>query len=87
MTLSFPNECRSYDARRNLIRFSGHDNAMEVSFLVETGALSAVDPQADDAEALYLEAFDATREQIYTIARRAYSKVRKGAYLLAATDF
>ena len=45
MTLNFPNASRSYDARRNLVRFWGYDSALEVSFLVEAGALCKLMPQ------------------------------------------
>lgn len=87
MTLNFPNASRSYDARRNLIRFWGYDSALEVSFLVELGALYKLDPQTRNEEAGYLEAFDAARDRIHEAARKAYSRTHKGAYLLAAVDF
>ena len=87
MTLNFPNGSRSYDARRNLIRFWGHDNALEISFFVEVSALCRLIPQTRDAEAGYLEAFDAARDRIHEAARNVYSRSRKGAYLLAAADF
>jgi len=32
MTLNFPNEGRSYDARRRLVCFWGYDSTIEVSF-------------------------------------------------------
>ena len=87
MTLNFPNQSRSYDARRNLIRFWGHDSALEISFFVEISALYKLNPQTKSAEAGYLEAFDAARPQIHETARKAYSRAYKGAYLLAAADF
>ena len=87
MTLSFPNESRSYDARRNVVRFWGYDSALEISFFVEIGALCKLDPLTEDAEAGYLEAFDAVRPQIHESARKVYSRTRKGAYLLSEADF
>ena len=87
MTLSFPNGSRSYDGRRNLIRFWGHDSALEISFFVEVGALHKLNPQTRNVEAGYLEAFDGARERIHETARKAYTRARKGAYLLAAADF
>lgn len=87
MTLQFPNTSRSYDARRNFIRFWGYDNSMEVSFFVEVSALHKLDPQMGNVEAGYLEAFDAARDRIHETARRIYSKAPNDAYLLAAADF
>ena len=87
MTLNFPNGSRSYDARRNLIRFWGYDSALEISFFLEVSALRELNPQTSNVEAGYLEAFDAARDRIHETARKVYSRARKGAYLLAAADF
>ncbi len=87
MTLNFPNESRSYDARKNLVRFWGYDSALEISFFIEVGALYKLNPQTRNVEEGYLEAFDAARDQIYETARKIYSRARKDAYLLAAADF
>ena len=87
MTLNFPNRSRSYDARRNLIRFWGYDSALEISFFVEVSALYKLNPQTRNVEAGYLEAFDAARDRIHETARKVYSRARKDAYLLAAADF
>ena len=87
MTLNFPNESRSYDARRNLIRFWGYDSALEVAFLVDAGALLKLNPLASDLEAGYLEAFDAARKRIHETARKVYSRGRDSTYLLVAADF
>ena len=87
MTLNFPNGSRSYDEKRHLVRFWGYDSAMEISFFVDVGALYKLNPQVVNAEAGYLEAFDAAREQIHESARKAYSRSRKDAYLLEPSDF
>ena len=87
MTLNFPNESRSYDARKNLVRFWGYDSALEISFFIEVGALYKLNPQTRNVEEGYLEAFDAARDQIHETARKVYSRARKDAYLLAAADF
>ncbi len=87
MTLNFPNGSRSYDARRDVIRFSGHDSALEIPFFVEVSALYKLYPHTRNVEAAYLEAFDAARDRIHQTARAVYSRGRKGAYLLAAADF
>jgi hypothetical protein len=87
MTLNFPNESRSYDSTRNLIRFWGYDSALEISFFVEVSALNKLDPMARSVESEFLEAFDASRDRIYETARKVYSRSRKDAYVLAAADF
>jgi hypothetical protein len=87
MTLNFPNGSRSYDARRNLIRFWGYDSALEIAFFVEVSALCKLIPQTMNEEAGYLEAFDAALDRVHETARKVYSRARKGAYLLAAADF
>lgn len=87
MALNFPNESRSFDARRSLVRFWGHDRALEISFFVEVSALCKLSPQTRNAEAGYLETFDSARPQIHEIARKVYSRGGKDAYLLAAADF
>ena len=87
MTLNFPNGSRSYDARRNLIRFWGYDSALEISFFVEVSALHKLYPLTRTVEAGYLEAFDAVRDRIHETARKVYSRACKGVYLLAAADF
>jgi hypothetical protein len=87
MTVNFPNVSRSYDARRNLIRFWGYDSALEIPFFLEVSALFRLIPQTTDVEAGYLEAFDAARDRIHEAARKVYSRSHKGVYLLAAADF
>jgi len=87
MTLNFPNGSRSYDERRNLIRFWGYDSALEISFFVEVSALYKLNPQTRDQEAGYLAAFDTELDRIHETARKVYSQSRKDAYLLAAQDF
>ena len=46
MVIEFQNQGRSYDIKRHCIRFWGHDDAREVSFLVDEDALCRVDPHA-----------------------------------------
>jgi Protein of unknown function (DUF1488) len=87
MALNFPNLSRSYDAKRHLVRFWGYDNALEISFFVEAGALRKLMPETKDLEAGYLDAFDAAREKIIEAAGKAYSQSRRDAYLLSAAHF
>ncbi len=87
MTLNFPNQSRSYDARRRAVRFWGHDSAMEASFFVTEEALKRVHPSMRLDEAGLLGAFDANRDRIYAAAARVYARGRKGSYDLVSTDF
>jgi hypothetical protein len=87
MTLNFPNVSRSYDARRNLIRFWGHDSALEIPFFVEVSALDELPSRTMNAEAGYLHLFDAALTRIHEIACKAYSRGSRSSYLLTAADF
>ena len=87
MTVNFPNRSRSYDARRNLVRFWGHEGALEISFFVEVSTLCKLNPHTRAVEAGYLEAFDAVWDQIHEAARKVYSRTRNDVSLLAAADF
>jgi Protein of unknown function (DUF1488) len=87
MAIKFPNESRSYDSRQHGVRFWGHDDACEVSFLVEEDALSQIDRTAPQTEHGFLLAFDGNRERIMAAARKAYSRRGSGFYILAASSF
>ncbi len=87
MTLSFPNQCRFYDATRRAVRFWGHDSAMEASFFVNADALQRIKPDTPFDEMGLLGAFDANRKLIYATAVKVYGRQRKGSYDLIAADF
>jgi len=89
MTLRFPNQSRSFDDKRNRVRFWGYDSAIEISFFVEANALQKLSPEMSTTEDGYLKAFDATRERIHEVADKVYARDHKGsyAYTLAAEDF
>lgn len=87
MAIKFPNQSRSYDPRHRCVRFWGHDDAREVSFLVEEDALTRIDRTTPQTEAGFLVAFDGNRDRICTAARKAYSPRGSGFYTLAASDF
>jgi hypothetical protein len=89
MTLAFPNKSRSFDSKRNQVRFWGYDSAIEISFFVHADALEKLIPEMGVAEAGMLKAFDAAREQIQAVADKVYSRDQKRsyAYTLAAEDF
>ena len=87
MKLSFPNECRSYDARQRCVRFWAYDEALEIPFFVEADALCRLDPSATRDEPGLLDAFDRCRSRIFKSADRVYARRRrKGSYTLAASD-
>lgn len=87
MGLMFPNESRSYDATRRAIRFWGYDSAMEWSFFVTEEALKHMHPAMDRGEAGMLDAFDAHRDLICTVAAKVYRRAQKGSYELGVADF
>ena len=82
MTVSFPNQSRSYDATRHAVRFWGYDRAMETSFFVMADALRRLEPGVSSDEAAFLKAFDLNRQLIYAAATRAFAR-RVGHDLIA----
>ncbi|MBP1874852.1 hypothetical protein LPJGGPFB_02650 [Ensifer adhaerens] len=86
MTLSFPNQSRSFDDTRKAVRFLGHDGMLEVPFYVEAEALAHGAPTRT-TEAACLNAFDAARTKIYDVAKAAYAHGRRTIYVLTAADF
>jgi hypothetical protein len=87
MTLSFPNQSRSFDATRRAVRFWGHDSAMEASFYVTEDALKRLQPDTRLDEDGLLGAFDANRELIHKIAIKVYGRGPRGSYDLVKNDF
>lgn len=87
MAIDFPNQSRSYDPRHHGIRFWGHDDALEVAFLVEEDAITKIDRATLTTEADFLTAFDGNRDRIIEAARKAYSRRGDGFYVLAASSF
>lgn len=86
MALNFPNASRSYDERRDLVRFWGYDEALEIAFFVDVKALRTLNPSMMNDEAGYLTAFDAVLERIHASARKVYSKRDEDAYLIKESD-
>jgi hypothetical protein len=87
MSLSFPNDSRSYDATRRAVRFWGYDSAMETSFFVTYEALKRLQADLMYDEGAALLAFDHHRNAIYAAAAKVYSRGRKGSYELTAAEF
>jgi len=86
LTVSFPNDSRSYDATRRAVHFWGHDRSMESSFFVTADALRQIEPNLQSDSVGLLRAFDINRERIYAIAAKVYARGRKGSYELNAAD-
>lgn len=87
MAVNFPNQSRSYDASRRVVRFWGYDRAMERSFYVSEEALKQIEPNLQADEASLLRAFDVNRVLIYATAAKVYARGRKGSYDLNVADF
>jgi len=56
--LNFPNQSRVFDQTRRVVRFWGHDSAMEWSFFVTEDALKRLQPSLEHDEESPLLAFD-----------------------------
>ncbi|RVI76713.1 DUF1488 domain-containing protein [Sinorhizobium meliloti] len=81
---------RSFDEKRNAVRFLGHEGMFEVRFFVEADALVVADAELDTSkvsESKLLSAFDASRSSVYDVARKAYSGGRRDCYTLTAAHF
>ncbi len=87
MSVNFPNESRSYDATRRMVRFWGYDRSMETSFFLETDALKRIQPDLEFDEASLLRAFDSNRDRIYAAAAKVYARGQRGSYNIVAADF
>jgi len=86
VTVNFPNSSRSYDARREGVRFWGYDSAMEVPFFVRAEALRKLDPAIEPGEAGCLASFDARRRRIEEAARKVYRRGLREGYELSMDD-
>jgi hypothetical protein len=83
--LNFPNPSRSYDDTEHGVRFWGYDKTFEISFFVEDGALSKVNPETSADEVGFLDTFDVNRDRICKVAGSIYSRRRKASYIYSYT--
>ncbi|MCJ7997960.1 DUF1488 domain-containing protein [Rhizobium cremeum] len=74
MSLSFANRTRTYDERRSVIRFVGHDGLKQIVFLLSVGLFDQDSSALRLREQGYLMAFDQCRSRILEIARALYQK-------------
>jgi hypothetical protein len=85
--IDFPNHSRSYDATQHVVRFWGHDSAIEAAFSISEAALKRIQPGVQSNETGLLKAFDANREKICAAATRVYVRGGRGWYELGPTNF
>ena len=85
--IGFPNHSRSYDPTRRVVRFWGHDSAIDASFLISQDALRRIQPDVRLDESGLLNAFDANREKICAAAARVYVRGGRGWYDLGPANF
>jgi hypothetical protein len=85
--IDFPNHSRSYDSTRRVVRFWGHDSAIEASFFISEDALRRIQPGIQLDEPGVLNAFDANREKICAAAARVYVRGGRGWYDLGPANF
>lgn len=86
MSLTFPNQSRSYDEANRRIRFSGYDGMFEVKFFLELDGLAKVYSGRLTGEREYLSAFDDTRKKILAAAEKAYGRGQKTMCTLTLSD-
>jgi hypothetical protein len=85
--IEFPNHSRSYDQTRRVVRFWGHDSALEASFFIDEGALRRIQPDVRPDESGLLNAFDRNRDVICAAAAKVYVRGSRGSYDLVAATF
>lgn len=74
MSLSFANRTRTYDERRGVIRFVGHDGLKQIVFLLSVGLFEQDSSASSLREQGYLMAFDRCHSRILEIAHALYKK-------------
>lgn len=84
MTLSFANPTRTYDERRDVIRFVGHDGLKQIVFHLSVGLFDQGGSDTNQREQGYLMAFDRAHTQILDIACAIYKKNKRSLVELDA---
>ncbi|MCV9965768.1 DUF1488 domain-containing protein [Pararhizobium sp. BT-229] len=87
MTLSFPNNARSYDETQMRVRFTGYDGMFEIKCFVTADVLAKGVAVRAAAERDYLDAFDKMRPRILDVAKRVYNARRQAMVLLDLSNF
>lgn len=87
MTLSFPNNARSYDETRKRVRFLGHDGMFEVRVFVAGEVLGGGIVGRTGNEVDYLASFDALKPRIIKAAQAAYAANRSQTIHLDLDNF
>lgn len=86
MALTFPNVSRSFDDRRQCVRFTGYDGMSEIRFFISIAALQSAKPHRGASESDSLASFDDQRERILKAATAAYAKKRGNTIELDLPD-
>jgi hypothetical protein len=87
MALEFPNNSRSYDSTRQVVRFWGYYGVFEIAFLIESKVLCAIAPGMKKNETEILSCFDTNWLKIVQAAGRTYFRSRNGCYSVGYNDF
>tara|TARA_R110000868_G_scaffold60122_1_gene184191 strand:+ start:1706 stop:1975 length:270 start_codon:yes stop_codon:yes gene_type:complete len=89
MSLNFPNVSRSFEVKRNRVRFWGYDSALEITFFVDSSLLAKLCPDCGDGEDGLLKAFDTMIARIHAAARKAYKddRTRSDIHVLTEGQF
>jgi hypothetical protein len=85
VALSFPNRERSYEARKDRVRFWGYDGSIEITFFIHADVLAGLVPERQNPNERALETFDNLTERIYAAANKVYSKRRSIEYAFDVT--
>ena len=83
--LNFPNSNRSFDERRKYVRLWGSDGAIEVALYMELAALKKLVPTLEDTESDCISAFDACIDRIHDVAKKVYSRSKRGFFVCMLT--
>lgn len=87
MSLIFSNPTRSYESGRHGVRFWGHDQSLEVGFLVTEAALRELETDVEPDAASFLQAFDRHLGSIHAVAHCVYARGLTGVHMLGLGDF
>lgn len=85
MSLSFANRTRTYDERRGVIRFVGHDGLKQIVFHLSVGLFDQDGSAKKLLEQGYLMAFDRCRSRILEIAQALYRQKNRSMIELDAS--
>ena len=83
--LNFPNPSRCYETAERGVRFWGYDQTFEISFFVEEGALSKINPGTTADKIGFRSIFYARLDLIHEVAGSIYCRRCKATYTFSYT--